>query len=173
MTQPILLLILIVWLLVCMLYDLCSRQVPGKLTLYPLIAAGVYGLFQGKWMPVLLMLALIFISDWEPRSRRLLFASVIAAFTVIFDGSAIVPVASLFTIWLLWEMGAMGGADAKLLMVIILVVGNPWVLAFIALAGGIQGVVGIVTRRRTVPYVVAIFAGTVLFAANLWWVHLL
>ncbi len=173
MSQAILLLGLILWLLVCMLYDLRSRQVPGKLTLYPLLAAGVYGLFRGQWMLVLLMLALIFISDWDPRSRRLLFASVIAAFAVIFDGSAFVPVTSLFTIWLLWEMGVMGGADAKLLMVIALVVGNPWVLAFIALAGGVQGLVGIVTRQRTVPYVVAIFAGTMLFAVNLWWVHLI
>ncbi len=172
MIQSILLLGLIVWLLVCMLYDLRSRQVPGKLTLYPLVAAGVYGLFQGQWMPVLLMLALIFISDWEPRSKRLLFASVISAFAVIFDGSAFAPVAALITVWLLWEMSAMGGADAKLLMVIILVVGNLWVLAFIALAGGIQGLIGIISRQRTLPYVVAIFAGTVLFAVNLWWVHL-
>ena len=173
MIQAILLLGLIVWLLVCMVYDLRSRQVPGKLTLYPLVAAGVYGLFQGQWMAVLLMLVLIFISDWEPRSKRLLFASVIAAFAVIFDGRSLAPVAALLTIWLLWEMGAMGGADAKLLMVITLVIGNPWVLALIALAGGVQGLVGIINRQRTVPYVVAIFAGTVLFAVNLWWVHLL
>ena len=173
MSQAIHLPGLIVWLLVCMVYDLHSRQVPGKLTLYPLVAAGVYGLFQGQWMPVLLMLTLIFISDWEPRSKRLLFASVIAAFAVIFDKKTLAPVAALYTIWLMWEMGAMGGADAKLLMVITLMIGNPWVLAFIALAGGIQGLVGIMTRQRTVPYVVAIFAGTVLFAVNLWWVHLL
>jgi Flp pilus assembly protein protease CpaA len=173
MTQIIFLLGLIVWLLVCMVYDLRSRQVPGKLTLYPLIAAGIYGLIQGQWVAVMLMLALIFISDWEPRSMRLLFAVVIATFAIIFDASASIPIAALFSIWLLWEMNAMGGADAKLLMVIILVIGNPWVLAFIALAGGVQGLVGIMTRQHTVPYVVAIFAGTVLFAVNLWWVHVL
>lgn len=173
MIQTILLLILIIWLLVCMIYDLRSRQVPGKLTLYPLGAAGLYGLFHDEWLAVLLTAALIFISDWEPRSKRLLFAAAISAFALIFDGSALAPVTALLTIWLLWEMGAMGGADGKLLMVITLVIGNPWVLALIALAGGVQGLVGIITRQRTVPYVVAIFAGTVLFAVNLWWVHLL
>ena len=171
MSQTVLLPLLILWLLVCMIHDLRSRQVPEKLTLYPLFAAGLSGLVQGQWMPVLLLPVLIIVSDWEPRGKRLLFAVVASAFAAIFDERTAVPVLALFTIWLLWEMGAMGGADAKLLMVITLVIGSPWVLALIALAGGVQGLFGLLTRKRSVPYVVAIFGGTLLYAVNIWWVH--
>ena len=169
MSQIVLLPLLIIWLLVCMIHDLRSRQVPEKLTLYPLVAAGLYSLVQGQWTPVLLLPVLICISDWEPRIKRLLFAFVASVFAAIFDERTAVSVVALFTIWLFWEMGAMGGADAKLLMVIILVIGSPWVLALIALAGGVQGLIGLLTRKRTVPYVVAIFFGTLLYAVNVWW----
>jgi Flp pilus assembly protein protease CpaA len=171
MSQTVLLPLVILWLLVCMIHDLRSRQVPDKLTLYPLIAAGLYGLVQGQWMPVLLLPMLIIVSDWEPRGKRLLFAGVASAFAAILDERKVVLVVALFTIWLLWEMSAMGGADAKLLMVITLVTGNPWVLALIALAGGVQGLFGLLTRKRSVPYVVAIFAGTLLYAVSVWWVQ--
>ncbi len=173
MSQTVLLPLLILWLLVCMIHDLRSRQVPEKLTLYPLVAAGLYGFIQGWWMPVLLLPVLILVSDWEPRGKRLLFAAVASVFAAIFEERTIVPVLALFTIWLLWEMGAMGGADAKLLMVITLVVGNPWVLALIALAGGVQGLIGLLTHKRSVPYVVAIFTGTLLYTVNVWWVQIL
>lgn len=169
MSHTVLLPLLIGWLLACMIYDLHSRQVPDKLTLYPLIAAGLYGLLQGQWMLVLLLPVLMIVSDWEPRGKRLLFAGVASAFAAIFDERTAVPVFALFTIWLLWEMGAMGGADAKLLMVITMVIGSPWVLALIAMAGGVQGLFGLLTRKRSVPYVVAIFAGTLLYAINLSW----
>lgn len=171
MGQTVLLPLLILWLLVCMIHDLRSREVPEKLTLYPLIAAGLYGLLQGQWMPVLLLPVLIIVSDWEPRGKRLLSAVVGSVFTSIFDERTVVPVVALFTIWLLWEMGAMGGADAKLLMVITLVIGSPWMLALIALVGGVQGLFGLLIRKRSVPYVVAIFVGTLLYAVNIWWVQ--
>lgn len=171
MSQTVLLPLLILWLLVCMIHDLRSREVPEKLTLYPLIAAGLYGLLQGQWMPVLLLPVLIIVSDWEPRGKRLLSAVVGSVFTSIFDERTVVPVVALFTIWLLWEMGAMGGADAKLLMVITLVIGSPWMLALIALVGGVQGLFGLLIRKRSVPYVVAIFVGTLLYAVNIWWVQ--
>lgn len=173
MGQTLLLPIVLIWLLVCMIFDLRYRAVPDKLTLFPLVIAGVYGLFQHQWMPVLLLPALILISDWEPRSRRLLFAFIATAFAAILVPSTALLVFALFTVWLLWEMGAMGGADAKLLMVLTLVIGNVWVFALIALAGGVQGLVGLLARKRSVPYIVAIFAGTALFAVNQVWVHLL
>lgn len=173
MGPTVILPILLVWLLVCMIYDLRYRAVPEKLTLYPLVIAGLYGLFQRQWLPVLFVPVLIFVSDWEPRSKRLLFAFVFTAFAAILVPGTALPVFALFTIWLLWEIGAMGGADAKLLMVITLVVGNPWVFALIALAGGAQGLVGLLARKRSIPYIVAIFAGTVLYAVNHLWIHLL
>jgi Flp pilus assembly protein protease CpaA len=167
MADVILWIVLLVWLLVCMIYDLRTRQVPAKLTLIPLAAAGVYALFQQAWTPVILTGSLILISDFEPRSKRLAFAAVIASFMAIFDPTRLVQVAALFTIWLLWEIGAMGGADAKLLMVITLVISHPVVFVFIGLAGGIQGLTGLVLRRKEIPYIVAIFAGSSLYVLNM------
>ena len=74
--QTILLAIILVWLLVCMVYDLRSRQVPMKLTLAALVVAGIYALFQKEWVPVLLTSSLILVSDVEPRPRRLSLAAV-------------------------------------------------------------------------------------------------
>jgi Flp pilus assembly protein protease CpaA len=155
-----------IWLLVCMIFDLRTRQVPAKLTIIPLAAAGGYALFQQAWTPVILAVSLIFISDFEPRSRRLAFAVSVALFMAIFDPTRLVHVVALFTIWLLWEIGSMGGADAKLLMVIALVIGQPVVFLFIGLAGGVQGLTGLVLRRKEIPYIVAIFAGSSLYVLN-------
>lgn len=58
----------------------------------------------------------------------------------------------------------MGGADAKLLMVIALLLPQPVVFLWIALAGGMQGLVAFGVRKKEVPYIVAIFAGTLLFS---------
>ena len=91
MSQTVLLPLLILWLLLCMIHDLRSRQVPEKLTLYPLIAAGLYGLLQGQWMPVLLLPVLIIVSDWEPRGKRLLFAVVASAFAAISMNERLCP----------------------------------------------------------------------------------
>ena len=166
MLQLIILIVLLAWLMVCMVYDLRFREVPNKLTLIPLIAAGVYALFQGWWAPVLLTASLIHFSDFEPREKRLAFAFVFAAFAAIFQPLLWIQVIALLITWLLWEFGAMGGADAKLLMVIALVVGHPIIFMFIALAGGIQGMAALVLRKKNVPYIVAIFAGASLYAVN-------
>jgi len=166
MLQTFTLIVLLVWLMVCMVYDLRFREVPNKLTLIPLILAGVYALFLGWWTPVLLTACLIHISDFEPREKRLAFALVASAFAAIFEPSLWIPVAALLTTWLLWEFGVMGGADAKLLMVIALVVGHPIIFLLIALVGGIQGMLALVVRKKSVPYIVAIFAGASLYAVN-------
>jgi len=161
-----LLILLLVWLLVCMIYDLRFRQVPMKLTLIPLGIAGIYALFQGGWVLVGLTACLIVISDFEPRERRLAFAAVLSAFAAIFDPGVLIQVAALSVIWLLWEIGAMGGADAKLLMVITLVIQHPIIFLFIAMAGGIQALAALIVRKKEIPYIVAIFAGSALYALN-------
>ena len=166
------LIILLVWLLVCMVYDLRYREVPMWLTLIAMIAAGVFSLAQGHWVPPLLTASLIHISDFEPRAKRYAFASVVSAYAAIFDPATALTVLILAAIWLLWEIGAMGGADAKLLMVIALVVSQPVVFLFIALAGGLQGALALALRKKEVPYIVAIFAGASLFTVNSLMVHI-
>jgi len=158
---------LLPWLLVSMVYDLRYRELPPKLTLIPLGLAGIYGLFvHGAWVSVGFAAALILIADLEPRPRRLLFAGVMAVFAVIFEPAAFVQIIILLKIWLLWDFGAMGGADAKLLFVIGLTIQQPVVFVLIALTGGIQGLAALLLRRKEIPFVVAIFAGAALFALD-------
>lgn len=169
MNELPLLLALMIWLLISMIYDLRYRELPGKLTLIPLILAGLYGLLlHAAWVPVGFALALILIADLDPRPRRLLFAGVAAAFALIFDSTALVQVVILLTVWLLWDLGAMGGADAKLLFVICLTIQQPIVFVLIALAGGIQGLVALLFHRKEIPFVVAIFAGVAFFTLDQW-----
>ena len=164
MADLILFVLLLAWLFVCMVYDLRFREVPAKLTIFPFIIAGLYALWRGWWVPPLLATALIFISDLEPRERRYAFAGLFSAFAAIFEPATALTVAILATIWVLWEVRAMGGADAKLLMVIALILPTPAVFLWIALAGGLQGLVAFGMRKKEVPYIVAIFAGTLLFS---------
>jgi Flp pilus assembly protein protease CpaA len=156
--------LLLVWLFICMIYDLRIREVPAVVTLVPLGIAGVYALTQGWWTPPLLAAALMVISDFHPREKRYAFAGLVSAFAAIFEPATTLTVAILATIWLLWEIGAMGGADAKLLMVIALVLPQPAIFLWIALVGGFQGLIALFFKRKEVPYIVAIFAGTFLFS---------
>ncbi len=166
MIEIFLFVLLLIWLLVCMLYDLRFRQLPMWLTLIPLGIAGVIAVFTGGWVLAGLAACLVFISDVEPRERRLAFAAVVAAFAAIFDPKMLVMLAALLIIWFLWEAGAMGGADAKLLMVLGLILQQPIIFLFIALAGGAQGIAALILRKKEIPYIVAIFAGSSLFTLN-------
>ncbi len=68
---------------------------------------------------------------------------------------------ALFATWVLWEMGVMGGADTKMLTALLLFTGDPLLLLAVFLAGGLQGLIGLLRKEKTVPYTVAIAAGTV------------
>lgn len=166
MLEILLLLSLLIWLMVSMVYDLRYRELPAKLTLIPLILAGIFALLTGAWVVAEFAAALILIADLEPPSRRRLCAAVIAAFAVIFEPAAFIQIVILLTVWLLWDFGAMGGADAKLLFVITLTIQQPGIFVLIALAGGIQGLVALFLHRKEIPFVVSIFAGAALFALD-------
>lgn len=62
-TQVIIFSLLLAWLGACVVYDLRSRQVPALLTILPLILAALWRLFQGGWQMVLLVIALVLVSD--------------------------------------------------------------------------------------------------------------
>ena len=49
--------LVLAWLGACAACDLRSRQVPGWLTIPPLVLAAVGQLFQGNWQPVLLLVS--------------------------------------------------------------------------------------------------------------------
>jgi len=147
----------------CMVYDLRNHQVPTPLTVGGMVGAGVYTLFNGLWAPVLLMIALTHVSDFNPREKRLAFALTLSAFTAIFQPAATLICLLILIVWVLWEFGVLGGADVKLIIAAALVLGNPIFLIPISIVGGVQGVIASLQKKREIPFVVSIFCGTLLF----------
>ena len=160
MAIPILLLAI---LFISMLFDLRTRQVPAVLTLGSLLGAAIFSLWQGNWSPVVLVVALIWISDWEPQAKRLAFSTAAAAFACIFQPAVSLLCLAIFALWMLWEFDLIGGADVKLLMAALLIFGNAALLLPVAMAGGVLGVLALLRKQRQIPYVPAIFAGSTLF----------
>jgi Flp pilus assembly protein protease CpaA len=69
----------------------------------------------------------------------------------------------ILVVWQMWEFSILGGADVKLLIAVVLVLGNPLVLIPISIFGGFQGVVAGLQKKREIPFVLSIFCGTFLF----------
>lgn len=146
-----------------MVYDLRNHQVPMPLTVGGMVGAGVYALFNGLWAPVLLMIALTHVSDFNPREKRLAFALALSSFSAIFQPAAGLICLLILVVWVLWEFGVLGGADVKLIIAAALVLGNPIFLIPISIVGGLQGVIASLQKKREIPFVVSIFCGTLLF----------
>ena len=154
---------LLALLFVSMIYDQRKREVPMSLTVAGLVGSGLFAMLNGLWAPVLLTAVLILGSDFNPRAKRLAIAmtsSVIASFVQL---DAVLISATLLGVWMLWEFGILGGADVKLMIAAVLVLGNPAVLIPISIAGGIQGVIASLQKKKEIPFVVSIFCGTLLF----------
>ena len=66
---------------------------------------------------------------------------------------------AIFAAWALWELGATGGADAKIIITLVLLFGNGLVFLPIIFVGGIQGLLGLSTHQKTIPYTVSITLG--------------
>jgi hypothetical protein len=66
---------------------------------------------------------------------------------------------TMLVIWLTWKLEKIGGADAQVLMTLIILLG-PAVLLPVAVAGGIQGLAGLLAHRKTLPFMVSVLAGT-------------
>ena len=154
---------LLVLFFICMIYDLRDQQVPMPLTVGGLIGAGVYALFHGLWALILLTIALILVSDFKSRAKRLAFAIMLVVLAMIFQPSKILIIALVFAVWVLWEFGILGGADVKLIIAALLVLGNPLILIPISIVGGIQGVNAALKKKKEIPFVASIFFGTLLF----------
>ena len=150
------------WLLVCAIYDLRSRTVPAWLTIPPLILAIARTAENGNWPIVLLSISLITMDDLPWRARG--FLGSLQGFLLIlaWHGSGLPGLAlgvTLLVIWLVWKLGAIGGADAQVLMALALFF-QPGILVPVAIAGGIQGLIQWLRKKPTLPAMLAIFAGT-------------
>jgi len=150
-------------LLIATYYDLRFREVPAWLTLTTLLGSGAYAVFRGLWMPALLTIALCLVSEMTIPLQRRSFAAVLSAFSAIFQPSSTTLCLALFTIWLLWDLGHMGGADLKLMIAATLAFGSPAILIPISIMGGLQGIVALLRKQTSVPYVLSIFLGTLIY----------
>ena len=154
---------LLALLFMSMLYDLRKHEVPISLTVAGLVGSGLYAILNGLWFPVLLTVILTLVSDFNLRVKRLASATIFSIIASFVQPGAVLISATIFGVWLLWEFGILGGADVKLLIAAVLILGNPAVLIPISIAGGIQGVIASLQKKREIPFVVSIFCGTLLF----------
>lgn len=166
-TQVILGAFLLAWLGTCVIFDLRSRQVPTLLTVIPLLLAVAWRLSQGGWQLVLLTVALTLLSDLPQAKWRVPLGCCTAIIGLSIAGSPdeVYAMLVIFAVWALWEIGATGGADAKIIITLILLFANGLLFIPIVLVGGVQGLAALIVRRKTIPYTVAITLGT---AAWLW-----
>ncbi len=162
-TQVILLLLLMAWLGICVVFDLRSRQVPELLTIPPLVLSAFWRLFQGGWSVLIFVVALILISDlpWPKWHIPLACLASILALSIPGTSESIYALLVIFATWALWEIGVNGGADAKIIISLVLLFGNGLLFIPIVIAGGFQGLLGLIARKKTIPYTVAITLGTV------------
>jgi Flp pilus assembly protein protease CpaA len=115
----------------------------------------------------LFVLALFILADVSIRARG--FANGLQA-TIFCLGTATSPepwlvVATMlaaYVIWLIWRLDKMGGADAQVLLALILVFG-PSTLLPITLVGGVQGLANLLLKKKTIPYMVSILTGMCVF----------
>jgi len=166
-TQMILGAVLLAWLGTCVFFDLRTRQVPTLMTVMPLLLAAAWRLFQGGWQLVLLTVALTLFADLPQAKWRIPFGCCAAIVGLSIAGSPDEVYAKLviFAVWALWEIGATGGADAKIIIALVLLFANGLLFIPIVLVGGVQGLGALIAKRKTIPYTVAITLGT---AAWLW-----
>ena len=155
--------VLLALLFISMLYDLRKHEVPMLLTISGLVGCGLYATLNGLWVPVLLTVILILGSDFNSREKRLAIATISSVIASFVQPGGVLICATLLGVWMLWEFGILGGADVKLLIAAVLILGNPAVLIPISIAGGIQGVVASLQKKKEIPFVVSIFCGTLLF----------
>jgi len=156
---------LMVFLFTCMCFDLRDRNVPMLLTISGLAGSAILALFNGFWASVLLTIAIILVSDIANSSRRLILVSAIFSLSAFLHPIEIPLCAGIISVWTLWEFDALGGADVKLLIASMLTLGSPQVLIPVAVAGGIQGLIAALLKKKEIPFVLSIFIGSLLFLA--------
>ncbi len=120
-------------------------------------------LLQHFWAPFVLTVVLILVSDIHSPACQRILAGIVCLLACILQPESIALSFFTLAIWSFWDLGLFGGADAKLLIAVLLVTGNPAVLILIFLAGGIQGLVARLRKKTEIPFVVSIFSGTFLF----------
>ena len=157
------------WLAICAACDLKSRTVPAWLTLPGLFIALLSKEASGE-LALVAFVGLVFVLSDLPLILRglvcLLLTAlfVLALLTTADVVSAELSMLAILSIWLCWKFNILGGADAQVLAALILLCG-PEILVPVALMNAIQGLVGMVMKRKTIPAMLSILAGACVFFA--------
>jgi hypothetical protein len=109
-----------------------------------------------------LVLTLILISHLPKATWRISPASLATMFSISIAGQPVMVYAMLvmFWVWALWEIGVSGGADANIIITLVLIFSNGLLFIPIVFAGGLQGLAAIIAKMQSIPYTVSIAAGT-------------
>ena len=157
------------WLAICAACDLKSRTVPVWLTLPGLFIALLLKEASGE-LALVAFVGLVFVLSDLPLILRglvcLLLTAlfVLALLTTADVVSAELSMLAILSIWLCWKFNILGGADAQVLAALILFVG-PEIVVPVALMNAIQGLVGMVLKRKTIPAMLSILAGACVYFA--------
>ena len=159
------------WLITCSVCDWRKREVPTWLAVIPMAMAVLWSAIYGNAPAALLAVLMLLATNFE-RSPAILLSIVSLAF-VLFLGCFILdhtfelflPIFIILGIALLWFFGGTGGSDAMILMSITLVFGTP-ALMYAIFAGGVFGVVGLAIKKKTMPYVIPITTGMIVYFAT-------
>ena len=149
------------WLALCTWHDLRTRTVPPLLTIPPLLAAMAWHGYSESWPVAVLVMTLLFLDDLPWRWRGILagMQGLLLAAAWVTGGvmSALLGL-TLIGIWTLWKFGAIGGADAQVLMSLTLFFGLG-ILIPVALATGLQAAIQKLRGRDTLPAMLGILVG--------------
>jgi Flp pilus assembly protein protease CpaA len=151
--------IILIIIFVCMIADIKTKQVPHKYLLFLMILSCGIALANSIYSPVIFFVLLYPASDLPERFIQVLVIGSLALLAVLLQPELWMITLSILGLWLLWEFGAMGGADMKLIASTIFIANTPIVLIPMFLIGGIQGLIALVQKKKEIPFVVSIFFG--------------
>jgi len=159
----------IVWVAICLIYDLRFRALPSWLTIPPLGFALLWATWRGQIVLVVFVLSLIAFDNLPADVLRLLVALQLVGLTAYGIASApdMLPLTyAVFFIWLAWARNVLGGADAQVLLTLMFVFGAASLFPIVYLAG-VQAIVQWARKKSTFPAMLAILAGFSAYTATL------
>jgi Flp pilus assembly protein protease CpaA len=130
-------------LVVAAAQDLKTKEVSNWLTLFPLVISVVWRTVTGSWIT---LIAFVIIALFSERivcqGRGMALAGIGVGFLVILflpDSPAYWIIFGWLAAWLLWEFNVIGGADVKLMMLLLAIFPDPRMFFLILLAKLVAG----------------------------------
>ena len=135
---------LITLLVMAAAQDLKTKEVSGWLTLFPLLVTVAWRVATGGWVLLAAFVSLALFSERIVcKSRGPSLAAIVTGLVAIFfflPGSpAYWTLLGWLAAWLLWEFNVIGGADVKLMMLLVTVYPDPGMFFLILLAKLVAG----------------------------------